>query len=99
MSHASIGVHGSGPVRTNLPNQNGAPIRLVTPWKYGFKGIKSIVELILSRTNRPRLGNISRRTNMAFHSNVNPKVARAGVRLANDTLVRAQVYFNARHPP
>ena len=57
-----------------LPPQNGAPVRLVVPWKYGFKSIKSIVPHPLSReSSRPRRGIYSRRE-YGFYSNVNPEV-------------------------
>lgn len=57
-----------------LPNQNGAPIRLITPWKYGFKSIKSIVQFEFTR-NRPRtFWNQLAPTEYDFYANVNPKV-------------------------
>jgi sulfoxide reductase catalytic subunit YedY len=57
-----------------LPNQNGAPIRLITPWKYGFKSIKSIVQFEFTR-NRPRtFWNVIAPTEYDFYANVNPKV-------------------------
>lgn len=49
-----------------LPPQNGAPIRLVTPWKYGFKNIKSIVKSALRANGRPQPGIWLRRINMVF---------------------------------
>ena len=56
-----------------LPNQNGAPIRLVTPWKYGFKGIKSIVTDRIHRRRSPTTpGSRSRRSEYGFYANVNP---------------------------
>ena len=57
-----------------LPNQNGAPIRLVVPWKYGFKGIKSIVKIEFTRETPPTSWNISSPREYGFYSNVNPTV-------------------------
>lgn len=57
-----------------LPNQNGAPIRLVVPWKYGFKSIKSIVKITLTDTEPPITWNIAAPSEYGFYSNVNPKV-------------------------
>ena len=57
-----------------LPNQNGAPLRLVVPWKYGFKSIKSIVKIRLTRTQPPTSWNVSAPREYGFYSNVNPEV-------------------------
>ena len=57
-----------------LPNQNGAPIRLITPWKYGFKGIKSIVRIRFTETEPPTTWNISSPGEYGFYANVNPEV-------------------------
>ncbi len=57
-----------------LPNQNGAPLRLVVPWKYGFKGIKSIVEIRFTEREPPTSWNISAPHEYGFFANVNPKV-------------------------
>jgi sulfoxide reductase catalytic subunit YedY len=58
-----------------MPNQNGAPIRLVVPWKYGFKSIKSIVKITLTETEPPTTWNIAADDEYGFYSNVNPNVA------------------------
>ncbi len=58
-----------------LPNQNGAPIRLVVPWKYGFKGIKSVVKITLTATQPPCTWTIANPEEYGFYSNVNPSVA------------------------
>jgi sulfoxide reductase catalytic subunit YedY len=58
----------------DLPNQNGAPLRLVVPWKYGFKSIKSIVEIRLTRTEPSTSWNISAPREYGFYANVNPTV-------------------------
>jgi methionine sulfoxide reductase catalytic subunit len=57
-----------------MPNQNGAPIRLVVPWKYGFKGIKSIVKIMLTDREPPTTWNIANSREYGFYSNVNPNV-------------------------
>ncbi|GCA49365.1 protein-methionine-sulfoxide reductase catalytic subunit MsrP [Sinorhizobium meliloti] len=65
----SVGLYGK-----TLPNQNGAPIRLVVPWKYGFKGIKSIVRISLTETPPPCTWNLAGPTEYGFYANVNPAV-------------------------
>ena len=57
-----------------LPNQNGAPLRLVVPWKYGFKGIKSIVEIRFTEKQPPTSWNLSAPHEYGFFANVNPNV-------------------------
>jgi sulfoxide reductase catalytic subunit YedY len=57
-----------------LPPQDGAPIRLVTPWKYGFKGIKSIVKISLVEKQPPTTWNLSGPSEYGFYANVNPHV-------------------------
>jgi len=58
-----------------MPNQNGAPVRLIVPWKYGFKSIKSIVKIELTETVPPTTWNIAAPKEYGFYSNVNPSVA------------------------
>lgn len=57
-----------------LPGPNGAPIRLVTPWKYGYKGIKSIVKIKLVDSQPPTAWSTYSEREYGFYSNVNPKV-------------------------
>ena len=57
-----------------LPNQNGAPVRLIVPWKYGFKSIKSIVKITLTEAEPPTTWNIAASDEYGFYSNVNPTV-------------------------
>jgi sulfoxide reductase catalytic subunit YedY len=57
-----------------MPNQNGAPIRLVVPWKYGFKGIKSIVKMTFTDKVPKTSWNRSAPQEYGFYSNVNPAV-------------------------
>ena len=65
----TVGVYG-----VTLPNQNGAPLRLIAPWKYGFKGIKSIVSIRLQERQPPTSWNISAPQEYGFYANVNPEV-------------------------
>ena len=64
-----LGLYGEG-----LPKQNGAPVRLVVPWKYGFKSIKSIVKIKFVEKQPPTTWNKSNSREYGFYSNVNPKV-------------------------
>jgi sulfoxide reductase catalytic subunit YedY len=64
-----VGLYGK-----SLPNQNGAPLRLMSPWKYGFKGIKSIVEISFTEKQPRTAWNISAPHEYGFYANVNPKV-------------------------
>ena len=57
-----------------LPNQNGAPVRLVIPWKYGFKSIKSIVRMRFIRTQPMNTWQLSAPNEYGFYANVNPEV-------------------------
>ena len=57
-----------------LPKQNGAPLRLVVPWKYGFKSIKSIVRISLTRRQPQATWNMQNPREYGFYSNVNPEV-------------------------
>jgi len=63
----SVGLYGK-----TLPPQNGAPIRLVVPWKYGFKGIKSIVGIKLVEQQPPTTWNLLAAKEYGFYANVNP---------------------------
>ena len=65
----AVGLYGE-----ELPNQNGAPIRLVVPWKYGFKSIKSIVKIEFTRRRPPTSWNLSAPNEYGFYANVNPTV-------------------------
>jgi sulfoxide reductase catalytic subunit YedY len=57
-----------------LPNQDGAPVRMVLPWKYGFKSIKSLVKIKLLDKQPPTTWNMSNSREFGFYSNVNPAV-------------------------
>lgn len=69
LSILAVGMYGK-----QLPNQNGAPLRLVVPWKYGFKSIKSIVKIEFTKRKPPTSWNRSAPNEYGFYSNVNPKV-------------------------
>jgi methionine sulfoxide reductase catalytic subunit len=65
----AVGLYGK-----SLPNPNGAPLRLVVPWKYGFKGIKSIVRIRLVEEQPPTSWNLAAPHEYGFYANVNPEV-------------------------
>ncbi len=69
LSILAVGLYGE-----MLPNQNGAPIRLVVPWKYGFKGIKSIVRVRFTAEQPRNTWQISAPREYGFYANVNPTV-------------------------
>ncbi len=66
----AVGLYGE-----ELPNQNGAPLRLVVPWKYGFKSIKSIVSIRLVDSLPPTSWNLAAAGEYGFYANVNPAVS------------------------
>jgi sulfoxide reductase catalytic subunit YedY len=59
----------------DIPNQNGAPLRLVVPWKYGYKSIKSVVRITLTDKQPPTSWNKAAPREYGFYSNVNPGVS------------------------
>jgi len=65
----AVGIYGE-----SLPNSNGAPIRLVTPWKYGFKGIKGIVRMSFVDEMPETSWNMAQSREYGFYANVNPEV-------------------------
>lgn len=65
----ATGLYGEG-----LPNQNGAPVRLVVPWKYGFKSIKSLIKIRITDSEPPTTWNLANPQEYGFYSNVNPNV-------------------------
>jgi methionine sulfoxide reductase catalytic subunit len=65
---------GTGLYGKPLPNQNGAPIRLIVPWKYGFKSIKSIVRITFTEKQPATSWNVSAPGEYGFYCNVNPDV-------------------------
>jgi methionine sulfoxide reductase catalytic subunit len=90
----AVGLYGKA-----LPNQNGAPVRLVVPWKYGFKSIKSIVKVRLVEKQPPTSWNLSAPNEYGFYSNVNPEVdhprwSQARERRIGEFLKRKTLPFN-----
>ncbi|HEB92686.1 MAG TPA: protein-methionine-sulfoxide reductase catalytic subunit MsrP [Gammaproteobacteria bacterium] len=82
-----------------LPNQNGAPIRLVVPWKYGFKSIKSIVKIRFTETMPKTSWALAGPAEYGFYANVNPAVdhprwSQAKERRIGEFLKRKTVMFN-----
>jgi sulfoxide reductase catalytic subunit YedY len=82
-----------------LPPQDGAPVRLVVPWKYGFKSIKSIVKIKFVEKQPPTTWNLSAPNEYGFYSNVNPKVdhprwSQAKERRLGDFFKRSTLPFN-----
>jgi sulfoxide reductase catalytic subunit YedY len=65
---------GVGMYGETLPNQDGAPVRMVVPWKYGYKSIKSIVKIRLQSSEPPTTWNRQAPNEYGFYSNVNPSV-------------------------
>ena len=83
----------------DLPNQNGAPLRLIVPWKYGFKGVKSIVRIRLVDQQPKNTWNISNPSEYGFYSNVNPEVdhprwTQAKERRIGEFFKRSTLMFN-----
>jgi methionine sulfoxide reductase catalytic subunit len=87
----AVGLYGE-----TLPNQNGAPLRLVVPWKYGFKSIKSIVRITLSETMPKTTWNISNPSEYGFYSNVNPAVDHPRWAQATERRIGEGGVFNKR---
>jgi sulfoxide reductase catalytic subunit YedY len=69
LSLICVGMYGE-----TLPNQDGAPVRMVIPWKYGFKSIKSIVKIRFVKDQPPTTWNLYSSHEYGFYSNVNPEV-------------------------
>lgn len=69
LSFMAVGLYGH-----DMPNQNGAPIRLLVPWKYGFKSIKSIVKISFTEQQPVSTWNVTAPHEYGFYSNVNPQV-------------------------
>ena len=88
----AVGLYGK-----SLPNQNGAPLRLITPWKYGFKGIKSIVEIRFAEKQPPTSWNISAPHEYGFYANVNPQVDHPRWSQARERHIGSGL-FNSRVP-
>lgn len=81
-----------------LPNQNGAPIRLVTPWKYGFKGAKSIVKIDFVAKQPKNTWQVMASNEYGFYANVNPKVDHPRWSQASERIIGGGGVFGARQP-
>ena len=88
----TVGVYGR-----ELPNQNGAPLRLIIPWKYGFKGIKSIVGIEFTKREPRTSWNLSASHEYGFYANVNPEVDHPRWSQARERRIGAGV-FAAKQP-
>jgi sulfoxide reductase catalytic subunit YedY len=82
-----------------LPKQDGAPVRLVVPWKYGFKSIKSIVKIKFLEKQPPTTWNSTNAREYGFYSNVNPEVdhprwSQASERRLGEFFRRKTLMFN-----
>ena len=82
-----------------LPNQNGAPLRLVVPWKYGFKGVKSIVRIRFTEAQPKNTWAVAAPHEYGFYANVNPEVnhprwSQATERRIGEFLRRPTLPFN-----
>jgi methionine sulfoxide reductase catalytic subunit len=89
----AVGLYGQ-----TLPNQNGAPIRLVVPWKYGFKSIKSIVRISLVEKEPPITWKTQNAREYGFYSNVNPAVDHPRWSQATERRIGEGGLFGKRRP-
>ena len=80
----------------DIPNQNGAPIRLVVPWKYGFKGIKSIVRITVQNEEPFTSWNDANAQEYGFYSNVNPDVNHPRWSQATERVIGAGLFGSRR---
>ncbi|MDB4198666.1 protein-methionine-sulfoxide reductase catalytic subunit MsrP [Ascidiaceihabitans sp.] len=76
----------------DLPNQNGAPLRLVVPWKYGFKSIKSIVKITITDKEPPTSWNKANSREYGFYSNVNPNVSHPRWSQASERVIGGSLF-------
>ena len=88
----AVGVYG-----VELPNQNGAPLRLIVPWKYGFKSIKSIVRISFTETKPPTTWSLQAPNEYGFYANVNPTVDHPRWTQASERRIGAGL-FTPRQP-
>jgi sulfoxide reductase catalytic subunit YedY len=90
----AVGLYGE-----TLPNANGAPVRLVVPWKYGFKGIKSIVRITLTDKQPMNTWQATNSQEYGFYANVNPAVDHPRWSQATERRIGEGGFFGAnRHP-
>lgn len=94
LAFLAVGLYGQP-----LPTQNGAPIRLVVPWKYGFKGVKAIVEINFTERQPRNTWNAIASREYGFYANVNPSVDHPRWSQARERRIgSANGLFNARQP-
>lgn len=94
LSFLAMGLYGK-----TLPAQNGAPIRLVVPWKYGFKSIKSIVSIRLVEEMPPTTWNLLAPNEYGFYANVNPEVDHPRWSQASERFIGEGGVFGAKRQP
>ena len=82
--------------KNQLPNQNGAPIRLMVPWKYGFKSIKSVVRISLTEKQPATSWNKSQPSEYGFYANVNPNVPHPRWSQAEEKVIDASFFGSRR---
>jgi sulfoxide reductase catalytic subunit YedY len=81
-----------------LPNQNGAPVRIVVPWKYGFKSAKSIVKIRFVREQPRTAWNVAAPNEYGFYSNVNPQVDHPRWSQASERRIGEDGFFSKKRP-
>ncbi|MCL1144700.1 protein-methionine-sulfoxide reductase catalytic subunit MsrP [Shewanella marinintestina] len=94
LTFMSVGLYGK-----TLPPQNGAPIRLVVPWKYGFKSIKSVVRIRLTDKQPPTSWNQLAASEYGFYANVNPDVDHPRWSQASERRIAEGGLFSAKRIP
>jgi sulfoxide reductase catalytic subunit YedY len=87
----TLGMYGQ-----TLPNQNGAPVRIVVPWKYGFKSAKSIVKIRFVRDQPRTAWNVSAPSEYGFYSNVNPEVDHPRWSQGSERRIGEDGFFNKK---
>lgn len=87
----TVGLYGK-----TLAPQNGAPLRLIVPWKYGFKGIKSIVKIHLLEQRPPTTWNLLASNEYGFYANVNPNVDHPRWSQASERFIGEGSLFSSR---
>lgn len=94
LTFMAVGLYGK-----TLPPQNGAPIRLVVPWKYGFKSIKSVVRIRVTSTRPPTSWNQLAPQEYGFYANVNPAVDHPRWSQASERRIAEGGLFSAKRIP
>jgi sulfoxide reductase catalytic subunit YedY len=94
LTFMATGVYGK-----RLPGQSGAPLRLVVPWKYGFKSIKSIVSIRFTEKQPVCTWNKSAPSEYGFYANVNPKVDHPRWSQASERLITDDSLFGVKRIP